>query len=156
MFDALSTSVAGTNEADNAVMSLVVENAKAIARSLDVAVLVSTTPARMGRVAHGDIAVCGGNIGAEWRIRRAKFVMSVELLITKRKDGESGQEFEFDATVMPLGVELTSLALAPKVVEDAGQERSAEHEATMEDAMMQSCSYGLMKPNPVMRTRLTP
>jgi hypothetical protein len=117
IFDTLSTCSAGHNESDSAVMTLVIEHAKLIARSLNSAVMFVHHPgkdASKGSRGHSSLL---GNIDAEWIIERHG--MTCTLTVTKQKDGENGLKFYFQAHRIPLGlydedgVERSSLALEP-------------------------------------------
>jgi hypothetical protein len=124
VFDTLSTCTAGQNESDSAVMTTVVEHGKLIAKSLGIAVLFIHHPGKdLSRGSRGHSSLLG-NIDTEWLLERNGKDMACKLTVTKQKDGEDGQVFNFIAHKIPLGmldedgVEMTSLAIAPYAGKD--------------------------------------
>ena len=119
VFDTLSTCTAGKNESDSAVMTAAIENAKLIGSVLGAAVLLIHHPGKdIGRGARGHSSL-NGNVDTEWLITRSEKDMHCRLKVTKQKDAEDGQIFDFAAHRVPLGIldddceEMFSLAVTP-------------------------------------------
>jgi RecA-family ATPase len=133
VFDTLSTCVAGQNESASEVMTSAIENAKAIARAMNCAVLFVHHPGKdLSRGARGHSSLLG-NVDTMWQVHRDNGSMSATLKVVKQKDGEDGHSFCFTAHRINLGihdrksVERTSLC----ITESSPDEKKAMDEATL-------------------------
>lgn len=121
VFDTLSTCIAGQNESDSAVMSLVIQHARKISDALNSTVLFVHHPGKDETRGSRGSSALRGNIDFELHLTRDGLNCTME--VTKQKDAEDGQKYHYVGKKVWLdrydsdGEQMSSMGFTPLVAQ---------------------------------------